>query len=71
MTDDPYIDGWRAVRDTFQRALKDNQSILDTPGLAKHTQRRTRGIVDALIRAEKVVSSDIDRQTHPQEDLDG
>lgn len=61
MTDDLYLSGWIAVRDTFDRAIADNEAILTatTNDTANH---RTRGILDALKRARTVVQADIDRQ---------
>ncbi len=58
---DPYVDGWIAVRDTFTRAIADNEAILKADH-SEASQKRTRGILDALRRSATVVNKDIQTQ---------
>ena len=69
MTTDAYLDGWTSVRDLFERAIADNETILKAQQ-SEVSQQRTRGILDAIRRAKTVVDADIDRQINPVQAMD-
>jgi hypothetical protein len=66
---EPYLRGWLDVLGVIDRSVVDNEAILRGK-MTKDEHRKSRGQLDALLRAQKVVAADIARQQEKANQVD-